>query len=290
VHRNFRGQGLGQAAFTQFQAEYFPPGARITLDVLANNPRGRRFWEKLGFSSHHENLRLEKRDLLQEQIAYYRARAGEYDEWFYRLGRYDRGPELNQRWFDEVKTVMEALHAAGPVDDVLELACGTGIWTEQLLKVGQQVTALDAAPEVIEINRNKLKSERVDYQQVDLFAWTPQRQYDLVFFSFWLSHVPPDKLDSFLANVAAATRPGGQIFIVDSQRIASSTAVDHPAYDPDSIEHRRSLNDGRSYTIYKVFYEVDALRETLAAAGFEAQVLMTDNYFIYAHGRRAQSA
>ena len=29
--------------------------------------------------------------LLQEQVDYYRARAGEYDEWFFRTGRYDLG-------------------------------------------------------------------------------------------------------------------------------------------------------------------------------------------------------
>lgn len=34
-------------------------------------------------------------DILQQQIAYYRARAGEYDEWFYRIGRYDRSAEFN---------------------------------------------------------------------------------------------------------------------------------------------------------------------------------------------------
>ena len=40
--------------------------------------------------------------LIAEQIAYYRSRAGEYDEWFLRQGRYDHGPELNERWFAEV--------------------------------------------------------------------------------------------------------------------------------------------------------------------------------------------
>ena len=42
------------------------------------------------------------RDKLQEQVNYYRARASEYDEWFYRINRYDRGSEINQRWFNEV--------------------------------------------------------------------------------------------------------------------------------------------------------------------------------------------
>ncbi len=32
-------------------------------------------------------------ELLGEQAAYYRARAPEYDDWWQRTGRYDRGPE-----------------------------------------------------------------------------------------------------------------------------------------------------------------------------------------------------
>ena len=49
--------------------------------------------------------------LLAEQIAYYRARATEYDEWFLRLGRYDRGEEQNRQWFAEVEQAREALES-----------------------------------------------------------------------------------------------------------------------------------------------------------------------------------
>lgn len=61
IKRMFRGKGIGQAAFLLLQARYFPPGATLALDVLATNPGARRFWEKLGFQSYAENLRLEKR-------------------------------------------------------------------------------------------------------------------------------------------------------------------------------------------------------------------------------------
>ncbi len=223
---------------------------------------------------------------LQEQIDYYRARAGEYDEWFYRVGRYDHGAALNQQCFDEAQQVMHVLHDLPPVGTALELACGTGIWTEQLLKVADHITALDASPEVLEINRKKLGSARVSYQQADLFQWQPEGQYDLVFFSFWLSHVPPEQLDSFLAKVAQATRPGGRLFIVDSRRAQASSAHDHAPYVEESVEHVRKLNDGRAFTIYKVFYEPDTLRQSLAAHGFAADVLETPNYFIYANGSR----
>ena len=108
---------------------------------------------------------------------------------------------------------METLHGGGPLGDVLELACGTGIWTEQLLKIGQHITALDASPEVIEVNRAKLKSDRVTYEQADLFTWEPDQTYDLVFFGFWLSHVPPEQVEAFHGPAATSfwLIPGGRL-------------------------------------------------------------------------------
>lgn len=61
VKSMFRGKGVGQAAFALIQSEHFPAGANLALDVLASNPGARRFWERLGFQSDAENLRLEKR-------------------------------------------------------------------------------------------------------------------------------------------------------------------------------------------------------------------------------------
>src|SRR5690606_32352900 len=102
-------------------------------------------------------------DILRQQIDYYRARAGEYDEWFYRLGRYDHGETLNRLWFDEVEEVMQALRALGTVERALELAAGTGIWTAQLAQMANHVTAIDASEEVLEINAHKLCAAHVHY-------------------------------------------------------------------------------------------------------------------------------
>ena len=222
-------------------------------------------------------------ELLQEQIAYYRARADEYDQWFLRQGRYDHGPELNKLWADQVAEVRQALLNCEPVASALELACGTGIWTQTLLTLCARIHALDAAPEMLAINRAKLQSDRVCYEQADLFAWQPQLQYDLVFCGFWLSHVPPDALSPFLAQVARALRPGGRLFLVDSRRDPHSGASDQMPYDyySDSNTHERSLNDGRRFTIVKVFHEPEGLGASLAAQGLKPSLRFTDNYFIY---------
>jgi demethylmenaquinone methyltransferase/2-methoxy-6-polyprenyl-1,4-benzoquinol methylase len=222
---------------------------------------------------------------IQEQIAYYKARAKEYDEWFYRIGRYDRGLEINQRWFDEVAALKNVVQQVGTVESILELACGTGIWTQELLKIGKQITALDASQEMIEINRQKLnKALNVEYRQLDLFSWQPDKQYDLVFFSFWLSHVPPAKVDEFLSKVYNSVLPGGKVLLIDSYFEITSSAKDHPLQDKNEIYQRRKLNDEREFQIFKIYYQPDVLLNKLTQAGFQAEVRLTDTYFIYAQG------
>ncbi|MEH1901077.1 MAG: class I SAM-dependent methyltransferase [Nostoc sp.] len=225
-------------------------------------------------------------NILEQQIEYYRARANEYDQWFYRKGRYDRGTENNQRWFNEVAVIKNTLHQIGVVDDILELACGTGIWTQELLSIGKKITAIDTSQEMITINRSKLNSLSVEYHLTDLFTWQPDTKYDLVFFAFWLSHVPPKLLDSFLTKVYQSVRLGGQVFMIDSSFEPTSTANDHILKDDGNIYQTRKLNDGQEFQIVKIFYQPDELQVQLNKTGFQADVKVTDNYFIYAHGTK----
>jgi demethylmenaquinone methyltransferase/2-methoxy-6-polyprenyl-1,4-benzoquinol methylase len=219
--------------------------------------------------------------MLREQIEYYRARASEYDEWFLRRGRYDRGPEANGLWFEEVATVRAALDRLHPTGDVLELACGTGLWTEQLLATARRITAVDTSPEVLELNRQRLHSPNVEYVQADLFAWRPEERYDIVFFGFWLSHIPPQRFDSFWQTVADSLNPGGRVFFVDSKYEPASTARDHTLGSPDAAAVLRRLNDGREYRIVKVFYKKDELQQRLNLLGWDAQIDETPKFFLY---------
>ncbi len=229
-----------------------------------------------------------KDNILQQQIEYYRARANEYDEWFYRIGRYDRGEENNQRWFNEIAVLQRAVQQNGNINNVLELASGTGIWTQELLKISNKITALDASEEVIAINRSKLNSPIIEYRQLDLFTWQPDTEYDLVFFAFWLSHIPPILVDSFLAKVYQSVCIGGQVFIIDSRFEPTSTANNHILENDEYIYITRKLNNNQEYQIVKVFYQPDELQEKLNKAGFQADVKVTDKYFIYAYGKKVE--
>ncbi len=60
-------------------------------------------------------------DTLNQMKVYYQARAAEYDEWWYRQGRYDRGPVSNASWFSEANEVFTALDALALAGDILSL-------------------------------------------------------------------------------------------------------------------------------------------------------------------------
>lgn len=227
-------------------------------------------------------------DVLHEQINYYRARAAEYDEWFLRQGRYDHGAEENARWHAEAAEVATTLDsflaaAAGPGRAALELAAGTGLWTQRLAAHFDDVTAVDAAPETLAINRDRLDAaaDRVTYEVADLFTWRPTRRYDVVFFSFWLSHVPPERFAAFWSLARDCLTPDGRVFLLDSRYTPDSTARDHRLEGADATNVTRRLNDGSEYRIVKVFYTPERLRADLAALGWQADLRATPTYFLY---------
>lgn len=207
------------------------------------------------------------REILQKQIEYYRSRASEYDETVPAVPPSDSESSSSSGFAGELAAARDLLVKEGPVERVLELACGTGIWTETLLKVGRSVTAVDAAPEMLEIARRKLGAAPVRFLQADLFDWEPDAdEYDLVFFAFWLSHVPPTALDAFLRKVCRAVRPGGKLVIVDQYAPTESDRL----VALDDVRAARPLRDGRSFTIVKVFYDPERLVEELSRYGLSA--------------------
>ncbi len=87
-----------------------------------------------------------------------------------------------------------------------------------------------------------------------------------------------------MRKVYNSVLPGGKVTIIDSYFEITSSAKDHPLQDKNEIYQQRQLNDKREFQIFKIYYQPDVLLNKLTQAGFQAEVGLTDTYFIYAQG------
>jgi demethylmenaquinone methyltransferase/2-methoxy-6-polyprenyl-1,4-benzoquinol methylase len=225
---------------------------------------------------------------LAEQVAYYRARAPEYDAWANRESDFDRG-ELNESWHAEKRRLSDALRRFSPSGTVLEIAGGTGQWTEQLLRYTPLVTVLDAAPEAIAENRKRTSqmTRMVEYHIGDVLSWEPPERYDIVFFSYWLSHVPPERFVEFWNTVDRCLKPGGRVILIDNLPSEKAEELDPEIpHEGDVDLVMRPAPDGKMYGVWKVLWRPDELHKVMLDLGWDLEVFATGDYFLWAHGQR----
>lgn len=207
--------------------------------------------------------------LLAEQAAYYGERAAEYDA-------------TSPIPADEASRaeLVGALEGFAPRGRVLEFACGTGQWTSVLARHSSELTAIDASPEMLAIASSRVCDDRVRFIHADIFDWRPDQRYDVVFFSAWLSHVPPPHFDRFWALVAECLDEAGRVFFIDE--LPAVEAHEHVIPDAVVPVVERPLRSGARYRIVKVFYQPAELSRRLAALGWKTSVHPVGWRFFYA--------
>ena len=208
--------------------------------------------------------------LLAEQVAYYRARAQEFDEDMWQADTDD--PAL-RRAFLAAQNWVAALPLGG---QALELGCGTGAWTARLAACAVQVLAVDAAPEMLAQARHKLHgAANVTFELADIFSWEPPRRFDTVFFAFLLSHVPRDLSASFWHLVSRCLAPDGTVAFVD----AAPWFAEEEHWLAEDVAQRR-LRDGSPHRIVKRFPSPHDLTVQLALHGLDARVEIVAGRFL----------
>jgi ubiquinone/menaquinone biosynthesis C-methylase UbiE len=176
--------------------------------------------------------------------------------------------------------VAAALETFGATGEVMELAGGTGWWTARLARTAGHLTVIDSSPESLALNRTRVGRPDVDYLVADLITWLPLRTYEVVFFSFWLSHVPRPRFRGFWSLVRTCLAPGGRVFLIDNRNEPHPTGAIADAYviRRDSDLELRRLHDGREFQVVEVFYEPEELQSLLGDEGWTATLAATRSF------------
>ena len=193
-------------------------------------------------------------------VEYYAARAREYDEIY-------RKPERQEDLGRLRELVREELRGL----EVLEVACGTGYWTEVLAEAGS-VVAADVNEAVIEIARGRSLAEgRVQFLIGDAYR-LPVRagRFSGGLAAFWWSHVPKTRLEEFLGGFFDKLRTGAKFILMDNNYVeGSSTRIDRRDREGNTYQKRR-LKDGTETEVLKNFPAAAELE--LELRPFEAEV------------------
>lgn len=187
-------------------------------------------------------------------LDYYRRRAQEYER------IYDK-PE-RQADLAALKGIA-AREMAGR--DVLEIACGTGYWTQICAPRAASILATDMAEETLEIARSKTYPfGRVRFGLGDAYrlAEVPG-DFNAGLACFWWSHIPKARIPAFLENWHRRLGPGARVLFMDNRYVeGSSTPLSRSDVDGNTYQSRR-LEDGSSHEVLKNFPAVQELLEAV---------------------------
>ena len=213
-------------------------------------------------------------EVLADQVAYYRRRAGEYDVTAY-------GDDVAAARALIARLVAE-MRLAG---SVLEIACGTGLWTEALAGWADTITAIDAAPEMVAIARGRVRPAHVSFEVADVFSWDPGTRFGVIFFSAWLSLVPASRFGRFWQLLRGLLAGDGRVLFIDEH--ADERGKEAYVAGQDEVVERR-LADGSTFRVIKNFVEPEELELRLRRLGWDCVIRRASSRWVYGEAHLAR--
>lgn len=187
-------------------------------------------------------------------VDYYRQRAPEYEQIYFR-----DHPQKQKELAEEA----ERLRALSSGKSVLDLACGTGYWTEVIAGAADETVASDISPEMIQQARAKKYARPVSFVRTDLYqGGFAEGSFDLLTLGFWFSHEPRQNHREFFRLIVPPLKKGGLIWMIDNNPPAEGPAVESEGKDSHGNNYKkRFLDSGKAFVILKNYFVEKELRE-----------------------------
>lgn len=182
---------------------------------------------------------------------YYALRALEYDDIYQKPER--------QADLREIETWLPTRFERA---SVLEIACGTGYWTQFIAGSASEVLALDSASETLAIAKERIGRDNVEFVLGDAYALNEcNGKYQRGFAGFWLSHVPKSRLRDFLLGFHTALEPGARLVFLDNIFVPGSNTPLTTSDAEGNTFQVRKLRDGSTHHVLKNFLSEGDLRK-----------------------------
>jgi SAM-dependent methyltransferase len=211
-------------------------------------------------------------------LAYYSQRAQEYERIYSKPER--------QHELQALKTAIPALFADR---SVLEIACGTGYWTQYIAQSAKSLCATDLSEQTLAVAKAKgLDESRVRFIVADAMALPNSLgQFDSAFCGFWWSHVGRASIGGFLDSLHARLTRGARVVLLDNRYVGgSSTPISRTSAEGDTFQIRR-LSDGSSHEVLKNFPTAAELHAQLGIRAENCKYAASQHYWRLEYERAA---
>jgi ubiquinone/menaquinone biosynthesis C-methylase UbiE len=200
---------------------------------------------------------------------YYRDRAPEYDL-FYEVPVRQHDLATLKSWLIE--------HARDRT--ILEVATGTGYWTEAAATVAKAITATDYNPETLAIAAQRKLGSHVAMRVADAFD-LPEftSTFDAGMAHMWWSHVSKRRRRDFLSHFASRLQPGAVMLMIDQIRVEGRTT---PVSGHDEWGNQltmRTLRSGATYEIIKNYPTEEELKDDFAEVCEDIHVMVLPHFW-----------
>jgi demethylmenaquinone methyltransferase/2-methoxy-6-polyprenyl-1,4-benzoquinol methylase len=205
-------------------------------------------------------------------LDYYQRRAREYEAIYAR-------PERQA----DLTTLRSLIGGRFEGARVLEVACGTGYWTEVIAGAAKTVLATDLADEPMNIAKTKRYPQRnVEFRVADAYALEEGLgRFEAAFAGFWWSHVPRQRAPEFLASLHARLKPGARVLLLDNIYVEGiSTPVAGIDAEGNTYQMRR-LGDGSRVRVLKNFVTEGELRERIGPHASSCSYTALQYYWLF---------
>jgi SAM-dependent methyltransferase len=175
--------------------------------------------------------------------------------------------------------------------DVLEIACGTGYWTQVCAAAARSLLAVDLAEETLEIARAKeYPFGKVRFGTADAYRLEDvPGDFSAGLACFWWSHIPREQLATFLAGWHQRLGPGARVVLMDNRFVeGSSTPISRQDTNGNTYQLRK-LGDGSSQEVLKNFPPPWELLEAVQNTSLEPQITEFPYYWCLSYRVRPMS-
>ena len=204
-------------------------------------------------------------------LDYYAKRASEHDKVYEKPER--------QKDLAEIKNILSSSFVK---NDVLEIACGTGYWTQYISNSAKSIIATDYNIEVINIAKKRKYGDcKVDFIVSDAYKLDGiANHFTGCFYGFWWSHIPLQKLSEFLNTLHTHLKSGSKVIVIDNSYIESSSTPISRRDEFGNSFQKRVLENGKEFEILKNFPSADNIKSTLTPYVSHASIKQFQYYWL----------